>query len=83
MTMIHFSLWLAAAAALMPSIAIAKRALQSGRDVFAGCDLGPGDVDAGHYLASGRTAWQVPAVRRKSNAAGRRGRNRADAYARG
>lgn len=72
-----------AASALALGFGLAMRVIQGGRDAFSGCDLGPGDVDAGHYLASGRIAWGLPAVRRKGNAARSHGRNRTEAYVRG
>ena len=66
MTTMHLILWFGAFGALMLSIGIAKGSRQAAYDALADRDLGPGDIDAGHYLASGRIAWaNKPAARQK------------------
>lgn len=57
MTIMHLILWFGASGALILSIGIARGSRLSGYNAFADGDLGPGDVDAGHYLASGHIAW--------------------------
>jgi hypothetical protein len=66
MTIMHMILWLGALAVLILSIGVAKGSRQAAYDALADRDLGPGDIDAGHYLASGRIAWaKKPAARQK------------------
>ena len=62
----HLILWLGAFGAVILSIGIATGSRQTGYDALADYDLGPGDIDAAHYLASGRIAWATrPAARQK------------------
>ena len=72
-----------AAGALALGFSVAIRVFQGGRDAFAGYDLGPGDIDAGLYLASGRIAWRLPAAHAKGQGASLcRPKRAADRYAR-
>lgn len=57
MTIMHMILWLGALGALILSIGIARGSRQTAHGALTDCDLGPGDIDAGHYLASGRITW--------------------------
>ena len=64
MTLMQLTLWFGAFGALILSIRIAKGSRQIGYGALSDCDFGPGDIDAGHYLASGRVAWGTePAAR--------------------
>lgn len=63
MTLMHLILWFGAFGALILSIGISKGSRHA--DALADCDLGPGDIDAGHYLASGRIAWATSSTARQ------------------
>jgi len=60
MIAIHLVLWLGIAGAAILSLGIARRTLFAGYDAFGEFALGPGDIDAAHYLSSGRVAWRSP-----------------------
>ena len=79
MTMVHLLLTLAIAGGPILGCGIVKGALARRLDRRADAHLGPGDIDAARYLASGRVAWANRRVR-KTNAvrsnAGRRNESR-------
>lgn len=72
MVAMQIVLWLGVAVAAILGIALGRRAWFAGHDPLAGFEIGPGDIDAAHYLASGRIAWASLRARRPGGSNRRR-----------